>query len=282
MKRYGAETVHPSNWKRVFDMEGGFDRGVRIGEQRALRAAAPSEWSRLFGVEFLRHTGGGTLIVIMFAIAFYHFCPSILVAILIVPCLGWASYALLALQSQLGSQTPHYSAPSLRLVAREAGLDGAELAYINALIVMSESSAIADSDRADAIRDLNRLMDEYQRLQVVKRSLPKTDETLAKLRADSLNVERQLGTTNDEVTADTLRQSLRIIQQRIAKVAGSAELADRINAETILLTQLLGQLGDSITPNRTMSFDFSDLRERLAAISNRTDETERARQELDA
>ncbi len=282
MKRFGAETVHPSIWKRIYDMEGGFDRGVRIGEQRALRAAAPSEWSRVFGVEFLRHTAVGTLVVIMFAIGFYQFGPSIPVAILIVACLGWASYALLALQSQIGSQTPHYSAPSLRLVAREAGLDGAELAYIEALIVISESAAIADADRDEAVRDLNRLMDEYQRLLVVRRSLPRTNQTLTKLRADAASVERQLGQTSDEVTAETLLQSRRIIEQRIAKVAGSAELADRISAETILLTQLLGQLGDSVTPNRPMTFDFSDLRERLAAISSRTDETERARQELDA
>jgi hypothetical protein len=34
--RYDARIVHSSIWKRIYDMDGAFDQGVCIGEQKAL------------------------------------------------------------------------------------------------------------------------------------------------------------------------------------------------------------------------------------------------------
>lgn len=281
MRRFGAETVHPSIWKRIYDMDGAFDQGVRIGEQKALRAASPAMWSRVFGPELVRSTGTGTLVVVLFLLGFSAFGPADLPGIMVIVSLCWTIFVIFTMKDMLGSKTPSYSASSLRVVAREARLAEAEMTYLNTLIAVAESSVVAEADRTEAIQDLNRLMDEYQRLQAMKRSLPRSSDALAKLRDDAQSVHRQLAEVKDPVTVETLTHSLSIIDQRIAKAATSRELAERIDAETMLLTQLLGQLGDSVIAERAIAFDFSNLRDRLASISSRTDETERARAELD-
>ena len=282
MVRYDAKIVHPSIWKRIYDMDGAFDQGVRIGEQKAMRSASPALWSRVFGPELIRSTGTGTLVVVLFLLGFSAFGPADLPGIMVIVSLCWAIFVIFSMKDMLGSKTPSYSRSSLQLVAREAHLAEAEMAYLNTLVAISESSAMGEADRAEAIKDLNRLMDEYQRLQAMKRSLPRSSDALAKLRDDAQSVQRHLAEVKDPVTVETLTHSLSIINQRIAKAASSRELAERIDAETMLLTQLLGQLGDSFTTERAIAFDFTDLRDRLASISSRTDETERARAELDS
>ena len=280
MVRYDANTVHPSIWKRIYDMDGAFDQGVRIGEQQAMQKASPADWTRIFGPELLRTTGLGTVAMVLVLLGLST-AGRDMQGLMMVIGVGWSAYIIGAMKGKLGARTPSYSASSLTVVAQEAKLDEAESAYVNTLIAISESAAVAASDRTEAIKDLNRLMDEYQRLQSMKRTLPRSTEAITKLRDDALTVQQHLREVTDPNTAETLTHSLNIINQRIAKAATSRELGERIDAESMLLTQLLGQLGDSMQAERSISFDFSDLRDRLASISSRTDETERARAELD-
>ena len=127
-------------------------------------------------------------------------------------------------------------------------------AYIECVITLSEVK-IAPEARKEIIDQLNRLLDEEQRLRSIQDRGSDGVPILEEIRAEREALEAKLAATEDPFSRDALDKSLELLQQREAAAGELALVESRVDAQFQMLSQAIRGVRDSLrrlasTPKR--------------------------------
>lgn len=158
------------------------------------------------------------------------------------------------------------SARELKALAPAMDLTPIQRVYAEALVALAELK-YPESQFQEIVGQLNRLLDEEGRLLQLKNRGAGAPATQEEIRAEGARISERLAATEDAITAEALRRSLEICENRLKAAHELSFVDERVDAQLEMVSQAIRGIRDSLLRLQTMpsastpSIDMDALRQ---------------------
>lgn len=242
--RFKREVVHPAIFaasdrimSRVWTT-GGFQGSP---EQTQAFADHQSVWYKEYGrklmlyvIAALASIGGSVYLVEKFD----HLNAGLVVFITV---MFWIVASVVGYNRNLRSLTSR----ELKALAPAMDLTPIQRVYADALVALAELKMPEDHFQ-EVVGQLNRLLDEETRLLALKARGAGSPASQAEIQMEHARISERLAATQDAITADALRRSLEICENRLKAAQELSFVPERVEAQLEMVGQAIRGIRDSL------------------------------------
>ena len=274
--RYERDEIHPVLWQATDDLNSRWMMGQVTEADLAVLPAHQRNWFQQYGRELAVAIGVPLALIAAGAALKISGVNPLGGAVVAAGIFAMVGMIILLLKRNLRQ----VSSDELAVLLPALKLKGIPQSYAEAVVAVGQANHVARSEKAEILKGLCHVMDEHERIEAARFSIP-THADLSALTEERQALQTKRSQSTDEETRRNYDQALGILDSRISHAQTKRVAAERLDAEAALLHQSLLRLTDSVRLSATGPA-IHDLRDRLEVIQLHSQEVERAVAELDA